>query len=361
MAQTFSFEIMDKDTRQPVSFAHIQLENELIGTVTDLNGRGTITIAEQFRDKPIVISFVGYSTLFLSIRQLEISKTNRYYLEVSPTELDEIQVIDIGMSPTDFINKALGQIEETFEVNKYRSVGNYQEQIIEDGDSTFSYDINLMIESEGFRDAMRKNKFVENDQAYLMKIHSKTGQQKYNLLMAAKMIGFELPYGGGGIEEDSFISDFFVFKNAIEQRAFIVNREVSSSDWYFEKLEHQDERTIIKLTNSGASGYFFSYWIDRNSFEINSIEGFIPFDTTKNSSPMASYHPGSIGFRIDYFQIEGLSYLKQLVIERESLIGTNPILGRKFIYGRLLIDNLTDQKVDKKAKIDYKFVQDYLR
>jgi hypothetical protein len=361
IAQTFSFEILDKNTEQPISFAHIQIENEFNGTVTDQYGRGTITVQAQDIGKSLLISFVGYSSLTLNFQELDPSKTNRYFLSESPIDLDEIQIIDFGMSPKDFINKALSQIEKTFETRKYRSSGIYEEHVVEDGDSTFSYKINLLVDSQGFQSALRKNRFVANDKAYLRDIIFKIGKQKYNLVSAAELLNFELPFGPSDMEEDSFINDFFFIKNQMEQRGFIGNREVSSSDWYFEKIENQDGNTLLKVTNLASSGYFFSYWIDRNSFEITALEGYIPNVVHKQSNPLVSYHPGSIGFRIDYFQVKGLSQLKQLVIHKESLIGTNPIIGRKSFYGKLLIDELTDQKTDKKAEIDHKFVQNYLR
>ncbi|MDE0559931.1 carboxypeptidase-like regulatory domain-containing protein, partial [Algoriphagus sp. NF] len=139
LAQTFSFEILNDDTKTPISFAHIQVENELIGTVTDINGRGSVTIPKDFVSRSVIISFIGYASLTISIQSLKAETTNKFFLKESSTDLDEIEVIDIGMDPRDFINSALGKVDETFYTKKYRSIGLYHEKVVEDGDSTFSY------------------------------------------------------------------------------------------------------------------------------------------------------------------------------------------------------------------------------
>ncbi|MFC3417143.1 carboxypeptidase-like regulatory domain-containing protein [Algoriphagus hitonicola] len=360
-AQTYSFEILNQATQEPVPFAHIQVENELIGTVTDMKGRGTFSIPPEFSDKSIIVSFIGYKSLSVPVENLHSQKSNSLMIEESSTDLEEVQVIDIGMSPQEFINIALMKVDETFFTRKYQSSGLYNEQVIEDGDSTFFYSAKLIIESQGFNKAINKNRFIENDEAYLDEIVSKSGDQKYSIVEAAELVGFTLPYGDEGREEDSFISDFFVFKNNIEKVAFLENTKAYEGDWYFEKISKQEDKTVLKVSIGSKEGTYFSYWIDRDSYSITSMEGYFPYESSSSAHKMASYHPGSIRFRIDYFEVDGKSHLKQLRMTKESLIGEDPILGRKISQGNLTIENLSSKKVDKKQRVDARFVQKFLK
>jgi hypothetical protein len=359
-AQTFSFEILNDDTKTPISFAHIQVEKELIGTVTDINGRGSVTIPKDFVSKSVIISFIGYASLTISIQSLKAETTNKFFLKESSTDLDEIEVIDIGMDPRDFINSALEKVDETFYTKKYRSIGLYHEKVVEDVDSTFSYEAKFLIESQGFKKATNQNRYIENDEAYLEEVIYSRGEQKYNVVSVAELIGFSLPYGDQGIKEDSFISSFFLFKNSIEKIAFIQNREAFEGDWYFERLIDQDGKTLIKVSIGNKGKQYFGYWIDQKSMEINSIEGFIPFGDFNSNNPVSSYHPGNVRFRIDYFLVENKSFLKQIWIEREGSFENDDIKGEKLSAATLTIEDLTEEKPDKKKKVDVFFVQNFI-
>ncbi|MDE0561391.1 hypothetical protein OU792_15445, partial [Algoriphagus sp. NF] len=218
----------------------------------------------------------------------------------------------------------------------------------------------FLIESQGFKKATNQNRYIENDEAYLEEVIYSRGEQKYNVVSVAELIGFSLPYGDQGIKEDSFISSFFLFKNSIEKMAFIQNREAFEGDWYFERLMNQDGKTLIKVSIGNKGKQCFSYWIDQKSMEINSIEGFIPFGDFNSNNPVSSYHRGNVRFRIDYFLVENKSFLKQIWIEREGSFENDDIKGEKLSAATLTIEDLTEEKPDKKKKVDVFFVQNFI-
>ncbi|WP_339754748.1 carboxypeptidase-like regulatory domain-containing protein [Algoriphagus aquimarinus] len=351
-AQSYRFSILSGDTNDPVAYAHIQVEGTLFGAVSDGDGRCKIQIQSAPSDGRLIISFMGYQSAIIPISDLSPTEPNIIHLKESEIQLAEFQVIDIGVSAQEFLKKTIELADKTFDTKDYTGLATYEEQIIEDGEPTFNYAMDVLIEAQGFRKAKGKNKHIGNEKAYLIKVNHLVGSQKYSAVNVAEMIDYTFPFNKAE-GDDIYYTQFLSLKNSYEQGLFIDSKMIYTGDWFFEDLYSIGEDTFVKVTKESA-GSRVSFDIDRNTNHIRSIEVISPYKADGNL--MLSYVRGDVNFRVDYFKVEGRSYLKSVEINKNSRIETDSINLTKLIKGKLVFHHMVDEKPDKKMEITEAFI-----
>lgn len=84
-------EIVDEQTKRPLVFATISLENNNISTVSNTEGGFILKVPESIEEGTIVVSFLGYTTRRIPLSELK-KNDNRIALSVSVTELSEVNL-----------------------------------------------------------------------------------------------------------------------------------------------------------------------------------------------------------------------------------------------------------------------------
>ncbi|MFC5625557.1 carboxypeptidase-like regulatory domain-containing protein [Algoriphagus winogradskyi] len=353
-AQTYSFSILAGETNSPIAYAHIQVEGTLYGAVSDGDGRCKIQIQAKDLDGQLIISYMGFQSLSIPIAELKRDEPNFIQLKESEIQLAEFKVIDIGVSPQEFLQQTIDLADKTFYTKDYTGLATYEEQIIEDDEPNFNYSMEVLIEAQGFRTAKGKNKYVGNDKAYLINVSQLWGSQKYSLISVAELIQFTFPFDKPE-GDDTYFTQFFTLKNTFEKALFIDSKMVFTGDWFFEDLYSISEEIFVKVTKVSA-GSRVSFEIDRNTYHIRSIEVISPYKDDGNL--MRSYTRGDVNFRIDYFKVEGKSYLKSVEIVKQSSIKSDSVNLTKQNRGKLVFHRLVDEKPDKKMEIDEQFIRE---
>ena len=89
-AQSFSGEVLDKNTLKPIPFAKVYLVDLKMGTITDQNGKFSF---EKIKQKSLYlqISYVGYKTID-DVVHTDSTQFKTYYLEQSHFDLHEVIV-----------------------------------------------------------------------------------------------------------------------------------------------------------------------------------------------------------------------------------------------------------------------------
>lgn len=351
-AQTYTFSILAGETNNPIAYAHIQVEGTLYGAVSDGDGRCKIQIQPEDSEGRLVVSFMGFQSAIIPIPTLKPKEPNVIRLQESEIQLAEFQVIDIGMSPQEFLQKTIELADKTFYTKDYTGLATYEEEIVEDGEATFAYSMDILMEAQGVRSAKGKNKYIGNDEAYLIKVNELAGSQKYSALNVAEMIGYTFPFDKPK-GEDIYFTKFLTIKNNYERFLFIDPNMILKEGWFFEDLYAIDNETYVKVTHE-SGGFRVSFDIDRNTFHIRSIELIAPSRNGRNK--MSPYARGDIDFRIDYFKIDGKSYLKSVAINHFGRIVTDKVIGTKQSNGKLVFHRLVEEKPDKNMKIDEEFI-----
>lgn len=87
---TYTGKIFDGQTKDPLIFASISIENTNISTVTNADGEFSLKIPNNLADGTVTVSFLGYKTKTLAIADLK--KTSKIYLEPTVVKLSEINI-----------------------------------------------------------------------------------------------------------------------------------------------------------------------------------------------------------------------------------------------------------------------------
>ena len=83
--------VIDSDTKKPLIFASLAIEDTNISTVTNTEGDFLLKIPKDITSKNITISFLGYKTKLISLASLKESN-NRIALDISVTQLDGVNI-----------------------------------------------------------------------------------------------------------------------------------------------------------------------------------------------------------------------------------------------------------------------------
>ncbi len=105
-------EVLDSQTRSPLIFATVALENSNITTVTNTEGKFLLKVPENTTSGNVLVSFLGYKTRLIPLNQLKPNK-NRITLDVSITQLAEVN-ISIPKSAERLVRETLSRKGENY-------------------------------------------------------------------------------------------------------------------------------------------------------------------------------------------------------------------------------------------------------
>lgn len=348
----FVFHIKDQNGNA-LPFVHLQVENTLKGAVADADGIASIRLTDSFLNYPLLISHVGYETKILQFETLSTQQINDVILVPSEKELDNINVIDIGISPNDFMKMVAENLEANFYGKSYDALGYYQEKTYENKELSLEIGAELFLEAEGLNSMFGKNKNVNNDNAYLVSLKEVNGEQKYNV--GHKVYQSSYPDLDHKFNVDSFLERLLVEKAILERRFIFNSEEVwEKATWRFIKLESIGDKKYILVRHdksNEAENWLLEYWINIEDFKIRQFNYMGKKEPEPSTVMNTEDLPKKIAkklqddrlaerenysldktykFSLNYFEVDNLLYLKKIDIDHVE----NYILG--------------EQKVEKK-------------
>ena len=107
--QTYSGNIIDQSTKEVIPFVNIGILNKTIGTVSNLNGKFSITFDKTIKNTDTIrISMIGYATRDFLIKDFTKKMTDASAITLKSInyELSEITVI-----PRDYVEKKVGNFK----------------------------------------------------------------------------------------------------------------------------------------------------------------------------------------------------------------------------------------------------------
>lgn len=121
--------ILDKETKEPISYAHIGLPDQGIGTTSGRNGYFELKVPEEYRQSTMIISYMGYKTYKKVVAN--IKSPSDILLEKVTLELGEIIVADEA-AVENIIRKAVKRIPKNYATHPTTSLGFYREAKTDD-------------------------------------------------------------------------------------------------------------------------------------------------------------------------------------------------------------------------------------
>lgn len=85
-------EVLDTDTKKPLTFASLSLDNTNISTVTNTEGQFSLKIPNEISTGQLTVSFLGYRSVRINLSDLK-PEGNQIFLSVLVTELSEVNIL----------------------------------------------------------------------------------------------------------------------------------------------------------------------------------------------------------------------------------------------------------------------------
>lgn len=84
--------VMDADSKKPLVFATLSLEDTNISTISNTEGEFALKVPNTMNEGNILISYLGYKTKLLPLSQFNTNNT-KIYMEISVVQLSEVSLV----------------------------------------------------------------------------------------------------------------------------------------------------------------------------------------------------------------------------------------------------------------------------
>ncbi len=116
--------ILDKETKEPIPYAHIGLPKQGMGTTSGRNGYFELKVPTKYKKEIMIVSFMGYKTYKKTVENIKTPLD--IYLDKASLELGEIIVADEA-AIENIIRKAVKRIPKNYPSHSTTMLGFYRE------------------------------------------------------------------------------------------------------------------------------------------------------------------------------------------------------------------------------------------
>ncbi len=106
--------IINTKTQAPIPFVNIGVEGTRVGTITDMDGRFSLSVPEKYRNKYFVISAVGFESQRFSVAKN--AGTDMGIIEMKPKNfhIEEVEVQEKSLFPYKVVKTAIDNINDNY-------------------------------------------------------------------------------------------------------------------------------------------------------------------------------------------------------------------------------------------------------
>ncbi|MGB5429071.1 carboxypeptidase-like regulatory domain-containing protein [Eudoraea sp.] len=122
--------IIDAETKEPVSFATIRIQNKAIGVISNEDGGFKIPLKYQALGNVLEVSSMGYETKTILISELITNEINIIYLNVGIIELEEAVLKARKKRPLGakrIVRNAINAIPRNYPIGSFSTLGYYRD------------------------------------------------------------------------------------------------------------------------------------------------------------------------------------------------------------------------------------------
>jgi hypothetical protein len=248
--QVLKFKILDEN-EESLAFANIQVDGQMMGAVSDMNGKATLTLNSDIA-RTITISFVGYISQTFSIVDLDSEIENIVQLIEDEVLLAELQVIDIGEDPNSFIMDVLSNLYDSYPKKYVQSKQNYHEIISENGVTTFEGSAEIILSHGRLKRERRKYIGKETDEYYHVETLQSRGEPDFHIVNDIPIFHQMIKFVHGDNYDFSAWS-YHGISNGI--KGFIENlifneQKMGDIGWRITKLQKTNKQSLIVIENN---------------------------------------------------------------------------------------------------------------
>lgn len=329
--------IVDKDTKEPLAYAHVGIMGKAIGTISNLNGEFEFNIPSQIRDS-LFVSHIGYETLKLSIKVARTAGV--FYLKVGTTLLGDLVVTPDKLTAKQIVEKAIENIPENYPVTPALMEGFYRDWHLSEmtdieGKIASLTEAAVNIYDKGYGETKKASEKV-----YLLEVRHVHGGA-WNTLQRLLIQNFvKYNHARGNYDMIRGVLDFPNNLHYEIEKLYVENEE----SLYVIKVSVPDNQSIYRLFIDQSN-----YAIVRIDLTGNSTSG-LPLQMNKEFS---TWRVVGVDNTLRFKQYEGkyfLGYIRSHWRTEMIDLETNKVARREEFYNELLINNLTTDETEVEEK-----------
>ncbi len=209
---TISAKVIDRESKDPVTFASIGIKNRPIGTITNLQGEFDFHIPQAYRNDILVISMLGYQSYeapawtISGDQVIEMSKSTQF--------LDEVIISD-SLRGGEILSIALSRIEQNYPMKPFILDGFYRDIKQVGGTYISLLEAAVKIFDEDYQ--APRNKFKLRERVSLKEVRRSLGYENK----------FTTYFDEGNLLEDILLHNNIRYRQFPEEEIFFnrINRE----------------------------------------------------------------------------------------------------------------------------------------
>ena len=164
--------VLDSVSHTPLCYVNIGIANKNIGTVSDVDGKFSLSLPDSLANEQITFSMIGYSNKLLSVNELQKGSGN-IFLSPSVIELHPVEIVSkklkskkIGKSSGVGVTFAVGVLDAGGEIGAVMKIPNKKKSFLKDfnfritanGTDSAVFRLNLYyVEKDGFTNILNDN------------------------------------------------------------------------------------------------------------------------------------------------------------------------------------------------------------
>lgn len=158
--------IVDKESGEAISFAHVGLCGKAMGTVSNNEGNFEFKIAPYYLHDTICISALGYITYRNSVDSINLNHQLVIELQPHPSILQEVVISDKQITGRRVLEKAINRIGRNYPRDRFLLDGYYRDYLKKDEEYVSILEGILSVEDQGFSSDQAKTRVRLNQLRY---------------------------------------------------------------------------------------------------------------------------------------------------------------------------------------------------
>ena len=158
--------IVDSETGQGVSFAHIGICGKSIGTVANDDGNYEFRIPDSSAEDTLCATSIGYRTFKIAVSELKGKTDFQVNLNPQTSFLNEVIVMDQRITGKRVVSKALSRLNKNYPKKPFQLEGYYRDYLRKNREYVSLLEGAFTIEDKGFRKPVDQTKIRINQLRY---------------------------------------------------------------------------------------------------------------------------------------------------------------------------------------------------
>jgi hypothetical protein len=325
---TISSKVVDKKTKEPLSFASIYVKGKPLGTISNPLGEFDFHVPAEYSNDTLVVSMLGYRPALNPVAGFKNNKTSVIELEETAVVLSEVVISD-SLFSGDILKVALSKIQENYPMKPYLMDGFYRDTKKLGGTYISLLEAAIKIYDEDYSEPRSK-----------VKLHERVA-----LVQVRRSLGYSSKFTSY-FDEDNLLEDLLLnnnirYRQFPEEAPFFSSLKRLKNSWY-------NGREVYVLLQQ--NGYYMKLYIDTETYSIIHLEYEKPASEKWGKRRGLTGKFVNLRKTIDFKEYAGKMYLNYMTVDSKINWYDSKTDELKFeteLHQQLLINKVYPNTVQK--------------